>query len=188
MPTAANGLVYVNGDDGCLYFLRADTGSFGNPTCLIGGRAVGGPAADASHVYTAALDGTLAAYGHHSGTLEWRTDLKSRIAASPFVDGRLLFVPLATGEIVVYVAATLDLGQAARLAAPPADGASSTQMSGSAVVAGAGDTLHIVTVTNTGQTWALSAYAKAHLSISPLTTVPGRPLPPSGAGGLPAPR
>lgn len=198
LPAAANGLVYVTADDGCLHFLSAETGIPRDPTCLVGGMTMGGPAADASHVYIAKLDGLLVAYGDDSGALKWRTDLQGRIAASPMVDGGLLFIPLATGEIVVYlatgwptttgtpVAAPMGTAvpQAARLAAPPPDGASSTQMTAPLVVAGAGDTLHIVTLTNTGQAFALSVYAKARLSITPFTAVPGRPLPPYG--GLPS--
>jgi outer membrane protein assembly factor BamB len=172
-PLVANDRVYVSGDDGALYFLDAQTGNIDRHTDLIGGRSSGPPAADARHVFVATVDGLLTAYGSEKGALAWKQAVTAPANDGPLVDGGLVFIAFDSGDLRGLMT---DTGvTAATLAAPPTT-ERHTQLAVPAVLAGSGESLRIVTITDTGVSWAITVYSKARLTTTPLMTLPGRPL------------
>ena len=181
-PLVANHRVYVTGDDGVLYFLDPHTGlSMRPPQRLIGGHPAGAPVADAQHVYITSADGLLAAYGPLKAALDWKKTEKVAARTGPLLGSDLVFMPLDSGAVQGYRAQDGQL--VATLPAPPMTDTNAQLATPAVLCTGTGESLHLVTVIDTTQSWSMTVYGKGVLTMTPLMTLPGRPMPPLDRSG-----
>lgn len=154
-PRLGGGRVLVGTDNGQLVILDAFDGKT-QFTTRTGGNVTGAPSLDEKHIYTVGLDGVLRAFDRGNGAQRWYSNLATRAADGPFVDGDLVFVPLRTGAIDVR----LHDGKAA--VHLPAPGTATTRLPMAPLFAGAGSTLSLVTISydlNDVGKWSLIRYS-----------------------------
>jgi outer membrane protein assembly factor BamB len=104
-PLAFGDRVYLGaGRD--FWCLKVQTGVEDWHWSTIGALIVGAPAADASHVYFAAMDNLVRAMDRISGNRRWKADLGHRPEAGPTVVGSIVAVPGRAAAIRGFDAAT----------------------------------------------------------------------------------
>jgi outer membrane protein assembly factor BamB len=91
--------VYVGSLDKFFYCLRAADGQLDWAPVRVGAAVRGKPAADAAHVYIAAVDNLIRAYDRKNGANRWRTDAEFRPKAGPTVIGTALVVTGSAAEL-----------------------------------------------------------------------------------------
>lgn len=138
-PRLGGGRVLVGTDEGRLVILDAVDGRTRFET-RTGGTVTGAPSLDEHHIYSVGQDGVLRAFDSDNGAQRWYGNLATRAADGPQVDGDLVFVPLRTGAVDVR---SNDGKSAAQI---PAPGTSTTRLPLAPIVAGAGASLSLLTV------------------------------------------
>ena len=150
----------------------------------VGAVVVGRPAADATHVYFAALDNLLRAHDRKNGAYRWKKDLKYRPSAGPLLVGRSLAVPGSVPRVDVFDTAkgdtTLQLTLSTKLATEPL-----------LLEAVGSEPARIVAVTGgLAKVWNVTLAGPAPVPppgfpIAPLTELPGLAIPVSKPPVLP---
>jgi outer membrane protein assembly factor BamB len=175
---------FVTGEDGSLLALKTRDGKVDWRQDRIGGRLAGPPVTDSRDVFVVTVDGLLTGYNKGNGALELTKPEKIAARAGALIDGAMIFMPLESGDVEGYL---LGAGRPVPVAHLTAPRAADAKVSPAVLIAGSGEALRIVTLTESPQAWSMQIYAKGRLTIAPLTTLPGRPLPSSAPGGTPAP-
>jgi outer membrane protein assembly factor BamB len=142
----------------------------------VGATVIGRPAADATHVYYAALDNLLRAHDRKNGAIRWKKDLRYRPSAGPLLVGASIAVPGSVPRVDVFETAkgtaTMQLALATKLVTAPLliDGADGVPTRIAGVTGGLAN---VWNVTLAGPAPA----ALPSLPITPLTELPGRAIP-----------
>jgi outer membrane protein assembly factor BamB len=107
----------------CSLFLRPDRSERKDWCYRVGAAVIGRPAADATHVYFAAMDNLLRAHDRRHGAYRWKRDLRYRPSAGPLLVGTSIAVPGSVPRVEVFETrrgtATIQLTLATKLATAP---------------------------------------------------------------------
>jgi hypothetical protein len=142
----------------------------------VGATVIGRPAADATHVYFAALDNLLRAHDRKNGAYRWKKDLRYRPSAGPLLVGVSIAVPGSVPRVDVFETAkgtsTMQLTLATKLVTAPLliDGSESAP---ARIVGVTGGLANVWNVTLAGP----APVALPSLPIAPVTELPGRAIP-----------
>ena len=97
---ASDGRVYVGAGDKRLYCLDANAGK-PKWNYRIGAIVTGHIAVGPDRVYVASLDNVVRALDRESGNQRWQQGLRQRPAAGPILAGHVVFLPVASTEMVL---------------------------------------------------------------------------------------
>ena len=161
---AANGGVFVGGEDGRLISLRPRDGRI-NWAYAYNMPLAGQLASDQRHVYATTIDNSVHAHGFN-GHRTWHKLLAFRVVNGMFSDSGSVFVPQSTGEVRIFLAK--DGTRAGRLNAPSEEAA----VIGGMVAGGAGDHLRMAMTVSLGSRLSLTTYRRTGLGAVPATAAP----------------
>ncbi len=183
--------LFVGSKDNFFYCLDTRTGRI-RWRWRTGADVIGAPIVDESNVYFISLDNVLRALDRNRGGLRWQRGLEMRSSGGPMLLGDVLVVPGVAAEFSAFSVKTglpmatfrvkADLAAPPHLYVKPPD-AANAKPSGS-VKAAQEPVRQIIVITREGGLEALVRAPVARAGV-PRPGVPGKPLPPGGAGAPP---
>jgi outer membrane protein assembly factor BamB len=160
----------------CSLFLESGRKKRDDWCFQVGAAVIGRAVADATHVYSAALDNLVRANDRKDGALRWKKDLKYRPSAGPLLVGASVAVPGSVRSVPVFDVsrggASIQLTLGAALATVPLL-IEPTAEKPARLAALTGELPRVWTVTLAGP----AAPALPALAVTPLTELPGLAIP-----------
>jgi outer membrane protein assembly factor BamB len=166
---AANNRLYFGAADGNFYCYGQALGEYvwGSPERV---GVIGRPVTDGKRVYFAGFDNSVRARDAGNGNLRWRFDSQSRPWGALYLEAGHLVVPVVSGEF--YLCQLADGGPAGLLAPLKATADEGIRLD--AAAASDGQRLFRVTASLGGR--ALTMYRPARRTITPVASLPGKPM------------